>query len=970
MVNFNINNIENKNIDHIIESIKNDSIIITNTNNLTCYKREIIKANLKQEIFVYDLKSFVYNIYRRYINKYPILTKDQQRMYFLKAINNIQLNYLNKYPFEIVDDLIKIYNDEHKLNLKRSNYEPIILKEIDKVIQQYNKLIEHQYIDEVKVYNEVISFLTENKTYENTDFFIADIYYFSNLEIKLLKALFKNSKQANCYFLSNELIEGLDIHWNSFRSLYKQDDNIKLLNNKNPKANLTQNLYKLEHPTDLTTLEFVSVFASRNLYDEVIFVANQILKNIREKNMRYSDFAIVSNCIDEYQNYFDLIFKKAQIPYHKLNKTNNNFFNYIITLLKVMENSEDIKTIKDLLSYKLYPYNDFQLNNLYKQLNDTDGTLDEDIVQLINSLSPCGTVSENLKTIYSHLEHYKIIEKINKTSPDAWNQFINYLNLLHDINGNDFCDITYLKQMFGYLFDRTIISDIYIDEVMINSPGNISDDHKIVFFIGMNEGIVPQKPSGNLLINNYELYKIYENYPKFNDIFIDKLNTFVSITKPEHVYLTYYKINKTGSRANPSSLIKKMFKMYPNIKQYSKGDFKDFHNVPSIIYSHYQTNDSKVLVNNLFSYFNQFDYYKPYNKRVNLIPRFYKPTNLKLFNNEDNKLYLSNTSINTFNHCQFKYFCDYTLRLRKSDEYKYDARIVGTYIHYLLEQLITNKVPKDNINGMLLFLKGEFIKENNIKLSNSENYFFTKLNENMLTLWPIIYNEMEASSFSNDCLELKLNELGKQTPITTINDIQVYLTGIIDRLDIYEYYFRVIDYKTGATDFKLADVANGINLQLLIYLVGVQKLRKLKPAGFFYMPSYINFKSDTNNLKQYRLTGMFLNDPKVINALGGDFIDDYIKAYSYGKLSPKVMFNDDQLNTLINYTNSAIIKTANNIIEGEISINPFKDKNLCDYCDYKSICGIEKNSKQYRYFKKYKDTDIWDVLGGVSSEMD
>lgn len=63
--------------------------------------------------------------------------------------------------------------------------------------------------------------------------------------------------------------------------------------------------------------------------------------------------------------------------------------------------------------------------------------------------------------------------------------------------------------------------------------------------------------------------------------------------------------------------------------------------------------------------------------------------------------------------------------------------------------------------------------------------------------------------------------------ICPLND-EVFIRGKIDRVDEGiradgRKVFRVIDYKTGSTQFSLSDIRNGINMQLFIYALAAMK---------------------------------------------------------------------------------------------------------------------------------------------------
>ena len=70
------------------------------------------------------------------------------------------------------------------------------------------------------------------------------------------------------------------------------------------------------------------------------------------------------------------------------------------------------------------------------------------------------------------------------------------------------------------------------------------------------------------------------------------------------------------------------------------------------------------------------------------------------------------------------------------------------------------------------------------------------------------------------------------------------LHGRIDRIDTIETkdntFVRVIDYKTGATEFELTSFYYGLQMQLVVYLETAMALEKRKsgkepvPAGMYY----------------------------------------------------------------------------------------------------------------------------------------
>ena len=96
-----------------------------------------------------------------------------------------------------------------------------------------------------------------------------------------------------------------------------------------------------------------------------------------------------------------------------------------------------------------------------------------------------------------------------------------------------------------------------------------------------------------------------------------------------------------------------------------------------------------------------------------------------------------------------------------------------------------------------------------------------------------------------------------------------------------EKYVRVIDYKSGAKDFRFEDLLYGINMQMLLYLFALTdnestgKYSGSVPSGVLYMPAKdVEPKLDRNDedaAKNYnstfRMKGTVLDNMDVIAAM-------------------------------------------------------------------------------------------------------
>ena len=215
------------------------------------------------------------------------------------------------------------------------------------------------------------------------------------------------------------------------------------------------------------------------------------------------------------------------------------------------------------------------------------------------------------------------------------------------------------------------------------------------------------------------------------------------------------------------------------------------------------------------------------------------------------------------------------------------------------------------------------------------------------------------SAFVPQSAEIKFGYPGGIPPIelTLPDGSQVYVRGIIDRIDRYEgdegIYLRVVDYKSGAEKLDPAKIFWGAQLQLLLYLqAAVSQEEGALPAGTFYMHVADPLIPDQEDLEKIEdalaralcLRGVALKDAAILRRM-----DDGNPPLTL----PKVLTADDgfdkramlanleDLRQLIAYAEDMAQKWAERMRQGEIDAKPLCDKNLkgpCDRCDYASIC--------------------------------
>ena len=368
------------------------------------------------------------------------------------------------------------------------------------------------------------------------------------------------------------------------------------------------------------------------------------------------------------------------------------------------------------------------------------------------------------------------------------------------------------------------------------------------------------------------------------------------------------------------------------------------------------------------------------------------------------------TSFEDYERCHYAYFLRYGLGLQEREEYSFEIKDFGTIIHSALEhissEIIKNKMSFSNISDeerVQLVMKGmEVAIDENAKSlltdTKRSEYLIKRMTDIIdRSVWTI-GKHLESGLFKPDMLEAKFLTDVESMP----KDVSFKMNGKIDRVDICEdednLYVRVVDYKSGKQDLDLLSMYYGLKIQLITYLREAIELEKRRyhkknyvPAGILYLnvdnPIVEANPDDSDEideamLQELKMKGL-VNDNEHVYNLMEDMTDKKeaksipIKLKTDGTLAKasKVM-STRQLEMLSDYTVKENIRKANEIIEGNIEINPYikGKKTGCDYCPYKSICGFsaDLSKKGFRRLANLEDKIIWHniktTLGEISEE--
>ncbi len=573
-----------------------------------------------------------------------------------------------------------------------------------------------------------------------------------------------------------------------------------------------------------------------------------------------------------------------------------------------------------------------------------------------------------------------------------------------------------LRQYFELI--RTMFANINVsappqmlDTVTVGDSSHSRIGHKrAVFVMNCCDGVFPADIKSNGLITDNEKQRLEINTGiEFPDNMVSKtdherLVCYTALTaSTDRLYMLWHECDSKGKQQRRSSLvgsIKNMFERDIEIKASSMPvDFycpsKKTAYVKYLEHCHDKGSETASLRRVLEqdkAYREKIDYLISNSNKRDF--RLDKASAHELFFAGD--LNLSATRLKTYYNCPFSYFCQYGLKIYPPVKDKTDPRNRGTFVHSCLEKILSKK----DKNGREVYNE-DFVSITDEQIENKIHEFFEQYLESELggdfgktARFDFISHRWEESAFYvvrnlRDELALTLfRPVGFEFDLTKENNESILkitckdkyvinIRGSIDRVDIFEHkddkgelkrYVRIIDYKTGAKELKLEELYNGLNLQMLIYLLALTSSEneltekgRLIPSGVLYMPAvHVSADKDSNaaydkgikgdleaELERYRYDkfkrfGLIVDNQITIEAMD-KITNRFVDIYPTGnkKTVGSVLLEEGELEAYEEFAYEKIIEMADALYEGRIEAVPlYTDKNTasCKFCEYKAVC--------------------------------
>lgn len=627
--------------------------------------------------------------------------------------------------------------------------------------------------------------------------------------------------------------------------------------------------------------------------------------------------------------------------------------------------------------------------------------------------------------------------------PQVWNDLMALFDQVVEVLGEERIDLVQYSRILdsGLESIRLGLVPPSLDQVLVGSlERSRQPDVKAVFVLGVNDGVIPLRPAEDGILDEAERERLQaagvELAPGATQrLLAEQFLLYQAFTRPsERLWLSCPLADEEGKGLLPSAVFQRVKETLPGIcvrffADEPSGDVKSdltLLGTPQQVFGHLLPLLRQAKKGNQLPPF-WWAVYDWFVQRAESFARqrwllsglAYSNRAEPLEDEISRQLYgrdlrLSVSRLERFQACPFSHFAAYGLRLAEREQFRLERFEVGELFHAALKRAV-ERMRLERIDWAAITerhgmdLAAQVVDEvvplmhGNI-LNRTARYRFLagKLKRAVGRAIVVLGEHARRSQFVPVGLEVSFGPHGELPGLTLLLDdgVRLQLVGRIDRVDQAfkegRRLLRVIDYKSGGRTMNLADVWNGLNLQLLVYLDVVvshaeQWLGEPAEIGgvFYYQVAdpFITAKTvltaaelAQERSKRLRMKGWMLADPQVARLMdaqtevGSSDILPFGFKRDGGFTAYSSVVTPERFSLLTSYVRETIKRVSKRMTGGETGIAPYQQgpQLACDRCPYKAVCQFDPllAGNQPRPLVEAKDEELWRMMQQVVSGAD
>ena len=832
-----------------------------------------------------------------------------------------------------------------------------------------------------------------------------------------------------------------------------------------PLGHLERHFFGGDAPWEGDT-DAVALYQAATAYTEVEYVSAQI-RHLAQQGYRYRDMAVASRTLDSYGPLLESIFRRDGIPAY-ISRRSDILEKPVMTLLLSavdavtggFEYEDMFRYLKTGMTGVTEAECDLLENYVIRWdirgsmwLRDTPWTLNPDGYGMdmtdqraarldeINRIRekvrrPLSALAQGLKqrpaardkarTLYQFAADAGVPEALRDKADrllasgqmqlaeeyaQLWQIFCDVLDQFVEILGDAELDGEEFARLLRLVLTQYSVGTIpaTLDQVKVSEITR-NDRHRVrvLFLLGANDHLLPQIDRDGGVLDSDDRQALQQRDIPLSDATFDALdnelqNIYACLAQPtERLHVSWPVTDVTGAELRPSFVVERLTRLFPQTKiQREDGAYRL--TLPAAALCAAGENEA------LWRYFAQSPRYAP---ALSAMERARHMTRGRLSPEAVRSLYghsiaMSASRIDRVKSCHFGYFMEYGLRAKERKRAGFEAPEVGTFLHYLLENVNRDvkaqggygQVSDEALRRMVRDYVSRYAAERIDDFAHKSarfRYLFTRLRETAYTIILNIAREMRQSDFQPVSFELSFGGRQGDLPAITIQEdgARLSVSGKVDRVDGWlhegKLYLRVVDYKTGKKSFDLTDIRYGLGIQMLLYLFTLEREGRsffghpIVPCGVLYQPardvilrqerSISDEKLKAALQSELRRTGLVLNDPQVLRAMEHSALESPcylpIGVKKDGSLSGSVA-TAAQLGHLGRYVDKLLHQITGEIARGNIDADPYArgpQDSACTYCAFASACCFDEARDKRRPLRKTDSEEFWALMEKTGEE--
>ena len=545
--------------------------------------------------------------------------------------------------YNISEEILK----EKELQIENKDLKEKV-SDLASIYETFNESLHKGYIDSEDILSILAKKLKECDLYNDAEIWVDEFTTFTPQQLEVLKALAKQCKNVNITLCSDgeiQFTEGetdiFDVIKNTENRILKmmQENNISY---KEPVNLNKKNLYRFKESKELGHIEKyffnypfkiykdeckdIRLYKANNNYSEIEWVAQDILKLVRDKGYRYKDIAVVCREIDSYDKITSVIFNEYNIPYFldkKREILSNPLVVLIISALEILVTNWSYESVFKYVKSGLIALETNFIDKLenyilangikgYKWTRDLLMSKDEELTQeeieifeymeeirrpiinLYNKINGDVTIRKYCTALYEFLLEINAFDTMdtwlddfnNKGMQDKIKEYTQVPSIVMDmldqaveVLGDEVVDLkTFSKILISGFEEKEIgVIPMALDQVNIGDIARIKGrDVKALYIVGANDGVLPSANKDEGILSDEDRIELKGMGIELasdtrSRVFEEQFMVYTALTIPSnYLMITYPMADFEGKSLRPSIIIPRLKKILPRLKEESE----------------------------------------------------------------------------------------------------------------------------------------------------------------------------------------------------------------------------------------------------------------------------------------------------------------------------------------------------------------------------------------------------------------